>query len=103
MIDRSDPRFAACGGNDEVSAAFAFEAASDYREHFPRMGRAPELEVADPAFAIVYDEDYVPAVFGGVAAGPAVPGTRHVCVYVGQPPNGTHNVYGDVDITGMEP
>jgi hypothetical protein len=51
----------------------------------------------------VFNPEYVPATFGFGQPQPAGPGMRYVCVYVGMPPNGSSNLYSDVDITGMRP
>jgi hypothetical protein len=108
-IDRSDARFQACGGGAfEVVAAFPM-VASDYQRHFPRMGFSPELDVNEEAFAVVFAEGYQPATLGGpLLPGPQPrpqhqAGTHYVCVYVGTPPNGVQNLYGEVDITGVRP
>ena len=99
-VDRSDPRFHLCGGDGfEVVTAFPM-IASDYQAHFPRMGLSPELDVNEEAFAVVFAEGYQPATFGLGQANPQA-GTHYVCVYVGTPPNGFYNLYGNVDITGM--
>jgi hypothetical protein len=102
-VNRADPRFAACGGNDENAEAAFPLVASEYRQHFPQMGESPELEGAGDAFAVVFNPEYVPATFGFGQPQPAGPGMRYVCVYVGMPPNGSSNLYSDVDITGMRP
>ena len=109
-IDRSDPRFAACGGNaDDVLAAFPMGAA-DYQRHFPEMGLSPELHVDEPAFAVVFAEGFQgPPTFGGpLVQDPrgeerAEPKPHFVCLYVGNPPTGVTNWYGEVDIAGMNP
>jgi hypothetical protein len=103
-VNRADPRFAACGGNeDNAEAAFAF-VAREYRQHFPLMGHAPELETDGPAFAVVFAANYQPVIIGGpLGANPGPPTTsRFVCVYVGVVPTGNSNLYG-VDIMGMQP
>ena len=102
-VNRSDPRFQECGGGTfEVVAAFSL-IASDYQRHFPRMGRSPELQVDEEAFAVVFAEGYEPPIFGRIGDAPRQPGPHFVCVYVGVPPTGTYNVYAEVDITGMRP
>jgi hypothetical protein len=97
-VDRTDERFAECGGDAEALAAFPLDA-SEYLEHFPEMGRAPELEVGGPAFAVVFGPEWVPATYGGGQAEPAPPGTRYVCVHAG----GVRNVYGPIDISDLGP
>lgn len=102
----TDPRFTACSGTtfrDQVIAAFPFIAA-DYRRHFPNMGRSPELEVDQPAFAVVFEEGLQPpGVLGRLnRSSPAASPSGHmVCVYVGEAPDGEPYYYVDVDITGM--
>ncbi len=106
-IVASDPRFAACGGGlgngDQVIAAFPFVAA-DYQRYFPNMGRSPELEVDQPAFAVVFDEGVqLPDVLGPISqpSPPASPSGHMVCVYVGDEPDGESYYYVNVDVTGM--
>jgi hypothetical protein len=109
-VDAADPRLAACGGQaDTVVAAFPFRA-DQYRDHFPEIGRSPELEVDAPAFAVVFDLDHEPPHRGGpllgngAAAPPPPPPMGHwVCVYLGAPGDGVMNLYGDVDIAWMRP
>jgi hypothetical protein len=100
-IDSADARFAACGGvGNDVVAAFPMRAA-DYKLHFPKMGIAPELDVDESAFAVVFGEDVRLPI--GADGADEEPGTHFMCVYVGSPPTGTPNWYGGVDITGMNP
>lgn len=109
-VHAADPRFAACGGQaDGVVAAFPFRA-DQYHDHFPEMGRSPELEVDSEAFAVVFDLEYRPATMGGPLMGndaPAVPPPppigHFVCVYLGGPDQGSTYLYGDVDIAWMRP
>jgi hypothetical protein len=64
------------------------------------MGLSPELDVGEPAFAVVFRDGWEgPPTSGG--AGPRstpTPGRRFVCVI---PEGGAPNIYGDVDITGL--
>ena len=102
----SDPRFGACGGPtyvDRVVAAFPFVAA-DYQRHFPNMGRSPELEVDQPAFAVVFAGGLqLPDLLGPISqpSPPASSSGHMVCVYVGEEPDGEPYYYVNVDITGM--
>lgn len=111
-VVRSDPRFEACGGTaEDVLAAFPMETARDFRKHFPNAGKAPELEVDEPAFVVVFS-DRAPV---GVApqlprrgeslppASPGLPNHHDVCVLVGPDAGGVVNIYGEVDTTGMRP
>jgi hypothetical protein len=109
-VDAADPRFGACGGQaDTVIAAFPFRA-DEYRDHFPEMGRSPELEVETDAFAVVFDLDFRPAMMGGqrprddapVEEPPPLTG-HFVCVYLGAPGEGDTNLYADVDVAWMRP
>jgi hypothetical protein len=97
-VELADERFAACGGDAEALAAFPLDA-SEYLEHIPAMGRAPELEAGGPAFAVVFGPDFVPATSGPGQPQPAAPGTRYVCVHAGD----VANVYGPIDISGLAP
>lgn len=102
----TDPRFAPCSGTtfrDQVVAAFPFFA-TDYQRHFPNMGRSPELEVDQPAFAVVFGEEVqLPDVLGPISQpSPQASSSGHmVCVYVGEAPHGEPYYYVNVDITGM--
>jgi hypothetical protein len=101
-VDRTDPRFDECRGGDDALAAFPLDA-SEFSLHFPAMGVAPELDGAGPAFAVVLGPDYVPATVGGGQPPVADEGTRYVCIYVGEPHDGTVNIYGPGDISGLRP
>jgi hypothetical protein len=111
-VDAADPRFEACGGAvDSVDATVAFTA-RDYREHFPLMGKAPELDADAPAFAVVFAEGAAPRIpiTGQLRRGdqhaappPAKAEHRTVCIYVGMPPDGVMNYYVDVDVALLLP
>jgi hypothetical protein len=108
-VDAGDPRFEACGGAlDSVDATVAFTA-RDYRDHFPLMGEAPELDSQDPAFAVVFAEGKEPAIplqprlQRGDQPAPPEPSHRTVCIYVGMPPDGVTNYYADVDVALLLP
>ena len=100
-----DPRLNACY-EDAGPVEFAFEMphARDYQRHLPAMLLSPELDVDDPAFAVVFASDS-PALIGGSRPPNATidpnqssnPNERWVCILVG----GTPNVYENVDISGM--
>jgi len=100
-----DPRLNACyGAAGPVEFAFEMPHARDYQRHFPAMLLAPELDVDDPAFAVVFASDS-PALVGGARPPSATvdpteslnPNERWVCILV----SGTPNVYENVDISGM--
>lgn len=93
-----DPRLDAClAGLGTVEFAFEMRQARDYRRHLPAMGRSPELEVDDPAFALIFAAG-VSGIGGGGNPAPTQPGHRAVCVLVGTSPN----LYTDVDIAGFQ-
>jgi hypothetical protein len=100
-----DARLAACfGAAGPVEFAFEMPHARDYQLHFAAMLLAPELDVDDPAFVVVFASDARPLVGGAgrpSAANDATassdPNERWVCILVGDTPN----LYENVDITGM--
>jgi hypothetical protein len=100
-----DPRLNACyGAAGPVEFVFEMPHARDYQHHFPAMLLAPELDVDDPALAVVFASDS-PALIGGSRPPSAIrdptptnPNERWVCILVG----GTPNVYENVDISGMQ-
>jgi hypothetical protein len=104
-VDRSHPGFSACGGDATgVIAAFPISRARDFWKHFPAAGKAPELEVDDPAFIVVYDGIHEFAHMGNPRAETAAPrqsraGLTDLCVFVG----GSTNVYTDVSTVGFSP
>lgn len=108
-IVTSDPRFSRCGGaTNPVVAAFPMAHASDYRAHFPLMGKTPVLEISDPAFVVVFGSGYtgpiMPQIVPGASAGPPAtlaPGHHDVCVWIGAADSGDYYVFGAVDTTGM--
>lgn len=100
-----DPRLAAClAAAGPVEFAFEMPHARTYQRHFPAMGLAPELDVDDPAFVVVFAGGAQLLIGGGgppaASGGPTIspnPTERSVCVLVGDTPN----LYEDVDISGM--
>jgi hypothetical protein len=100
-----DPRLRACyEAAGPVEFAFEMPHARDYQRHFPAMLLAPELDVDDPAFAVVFASDAPPVVGGSAPSsatsdpnGSSNPNDRWVCILVGDTPN----VYSNVDISGM--
>lgn len=100
-----DPRLAACFGTaGPVEFAFEMPHARDYQRHFPAMLLAPELDVDDPTFVVVFASDAPPLVGGaGPPSATSDPLTspnlneRWVCILVGDTPN----LYENVDISGM--
>ena len=100
-----DPRLAACFGTaGPVEFVFVMPHARDYQRHFPAMLLAPELDVDDPAFVVVFASGAQlligggprPSSSGGTATSPN-PNERSVCILVGDAPN----LYENVDIYGM--
>jgi hypothetical protein len=95
---------AACfGAAGPVEFVFELPHARDYQRHFPAMLLAPELDVDDPGFAVVFAAGAQLLVGGqGPSAAPGTgaspnPKLRSVCILVG----GLPNLYSNVDITGM--
>ena len=100
----ADPRFERCGGLvGDVVGAFEMAHARDYRAHLPAMGAAPELDVDDPAFVVLFRADH-PLGAGRPGVGtpaPRLAGTRDVCVLVGfDPVTAPLYVYPEVDPAG---
>lgn len=100
----NDPRLAACfGAAGPVEFVFEMPRARDYQRHFPAMLLAPELDVDDPAFVVVFASGARLLVGGAGASASADtatspnPNERFVCVLVGSVPN----LYEDVDISSM--
>jgi hypothetical protein len=104
-VDRSHPGFSACGGEATgVIAAFPIRRARDFWKHFPAAGKAPELEVDDPAFVVVYDGVQRFPHMGNPRGETAPPrqersGFTDLCVFVG----GSTNIYTDVSTVGFNP
>ena len=111
-VDAEDPRFEACGATVESADATVAFTARDYHDHFPLMGKAPELDSDDQAFAVVFAEGIGPPfpITGGQLqrgdseeASPPESMHRTVCIYVGKPPDGLTNFYVEVDVALMLP
>jgi hypothetical protein len=82
---------------------FVMVHARDYQSYLPNMLLAPELDVDDPAFVVVFRDGWVGPPYGGAPGAPSprstpVPGLRFVCVL---PDGGAPNLYANVDITGL--
>lgn len=99
-----DPRLARCGV-PPATASHAFEMAHarDYQRHLPAMLLAPELDVDDPAFVVVFDVGHTFGAGGGLGqTSTNQPGNHDVCILVGHDPaTATPNIYGDIDVTGI--
>jgi hypothetical protein len=101
-----DPRLAACFADaGPVEYAFEMAHALDYLRHLPRMLLAPELDVEDAAFVVVFEKGAqlrLPITGTPTASGSptdaATGDPRTVCILVANTPN----VYENVDITGMQ-
>jgi hypothetical protein len=101
---------ARCGASLETAfAVFSMDRARDYQLHLPAMLLAPELDVDDPAFVVVYA---AMQPFGGGGAAPPPgqtwaprsldPGHHDICVLVGyDAATAELNIYENVDTTGM--
>jgi hypothetical protein len=106
-VDRSHAGFSACAGEATgVIAAFPISRARDFWKHFPAAGKAPELEVDDPAFIVVYDGVHeFPHMGRFRGPGETAPprqrrvGFTDLCVFVA----GSPNVYTDVPTVGFSP
>lgn len=106
-----DPRMVACGANDpanKVLATFDLPRARDFWVRFPSAGLAPELEVDDPAFVVVFDGPASHPVIGpgpdpesadGLAVTPQLTRDHVVCVVV----KGAISIYSDVSFVGFQP
>jgi hypothetical protein len=96
-----DPRLARCYGTaDDMEFVFVMTHGRDYQRYLPNMLLAPELDLDDPTFVVVYREGWRPEILnrvGSVVESPT-PGHRTVCVLL---PGGEPTLYGDVDITGL--
>jgi hypothetical protein len=103
-----DPRLVACAAGvasgNPVQAAFAMDHASDFSQHFPSAGQAPELLDETPAFVVILDAPVNLGLTGAPgSSSSSAPNSpfqvNAVCVDVG----GTVNFYADVDLTGFRP
>jgi hypothetical protein len=108
-IIRDDPRFARCAGTSgRVIAAFPLAEARDFKVVFPSVGRAPELDVSQPAFVVVFEGRWPGPILPrfNSSDGPMptlLPGRHAVCVWLGDVTDGDYVVYDNVDTTGMQP
>jgi hypothetical protein len=103
-----DQRLADCGAEvpgNRVLTTFDLAHARDFWLRFPAAGKAPELDVDDPAFVVVFDGPATqplmapaPDSSSGVALTSA---TRDnvVCVVIAGEPN----LYSGVDMAGFKP
>ena len=96
-----DPRLTQCFGTADMQYVFEMVHARDYQRYLPRMLLAPELDVYDSAFVMVYRDGWQGPPMLGMPDGQRptpIPGRRFVCIVVaGGPPT----LYSDVDITGL--
>lgn len=108
VVRSADTAWIACGAADpanKVMARFDLPAARLFWTRFPNAGRAPELEVDQPATIFVFDGPTThPLMLAPDDPGGAVVVTRAVrdrvvCVYV----DGVPNVYSNVDLRGFVP
>jgi hypothetical protein len=101
-----DPRLARCVAS-VLTALDVFEMAHarDYRLYLPAMLLAPELDVDDPAFVVVYRGQNPVPYTGPSGVGPRpslAPGHHDMCVLVGPDAvTAVLNNYDDVDTTGL--
>jgi len=106
----SDGRFALCGGTiADVQYAFEIPAARDYQHYLPEMQLAPELDLGEPAFIVIF-RGLNPLAVGGFPGRNGQPtptriahaGLHDLCIYVGaQAGSGEINFYSDVSIRGL--
>jgi hypothetical protein len=104
-----DPRMATCRVDlSPALYAFELERARDYTLHLPAAGRAPELEVDEPAFVVVYAGEQPFGSGGGFrpTGSPAPdrtnqPGHHDLCVLVGRMATTPSHIYTDVDVSGL--
>ena len=98
----------ACGANslgNKVLVSFELGRARDFWTRFPNAGRAPELELDESAFVLVFDGPATHVLLTNpTTAGQSQrlsPRTRDsvVCVVVG----GVPNLYSNVNETGFVP
>ena len=89
-----------CGIVGRVAAYFRVPEGNDIWDHFPEMGRAPEIEGKTGMFVAVYDGE-VSGLFSG---GPGAPGatrgpvTDALCVFEDED---VPNIYVNVSREGM--
>jgi len=97
-----DPRLSRCFGTiSDMEFVFEMKRARDYQQYLPNMLLAPELDVDDPAFVVIFREGWAGPLISGVpGAKPEtpMPGRRFVCVIV---VGGDPSLYANVDITGL--
>ncbi len=86
-----------CGISGDVAAYFRIPEGNDYRDHFPEMGKSPELDGVSGAFVVVY-EGPVEGPFTGVPGASHGPVVDVLCVI---PPDGDPFIYSDVSREGM--
>ena len=87
---------ASCGVIGDVTAYFRIPPGDEYRDYFPNMGLAPELDGSENAFVVVYDGE-VSGLLSGQPGSTRGPVTDAICVVT---PDGA-NVYANVSRDGM--
>ncbi len=95
--DEAEALIRECGIGGRVAAYFRIPDGNDYRDHFPNMGRAPEIEGASGLFVVVY-EGPVSGPFLGAPGASREPPSDALCVIT---PAGEPLIYGDVSRDGM--
>lgn len=92
-----------CGVSGQVAAYFRIPLGNDYHDHFPAMGKSPEIEGVSGAFVVVYNDPVTTLILGHPGAGTPPPFTNALCVI---PPPGSAMagepiIYGNVSRDGM--
>jgi len=88
---------ATCGIGGHIAAYFRIPPGNDYRDHFPEMGRSPEIEGVSGLFVVVY-EGPVSGPFLGRPGASREPVSDALCVIT---QDGERMIYGHVSREGM--
>jgi hypothetical protein len=86
-----------CGVSGDIAAYFRIPAGNDYHDHFPKMGKSPEIEGESGLFVVVYDGP-VSGLFLGRPGASREPVTDALCVIA---PGGEPNIYANASREGM--
>ena len=86
-----------CGIVGRVAAYFRVPDGNDIWDHFPKMGRAPEIKGKSSMFVAVYDGE-VDALVSGQPGASREPLTDALCAFEDE---GIPNVYVNVSRQGM--
>lgn len=86
-----------CGIGGHIAAYFRVPLGNDYRDHFPEMGRSPEIEGVSGLFVVVYVGP-VSGPFLGRPGASREPVSDALCLIT---QDGERMIYGDVSREGM--